>query len=133
MSRHPATRGFIPDFSAYLENHYPIDDAYQDHVLIEKLGEFLKHIITAKNPSCDLKCVGCKMEKMDRSKSKTDREFIDKCSKHSASGSISQFYYASFGNNPLGIAIGIDSNTRTAFFFALDCHHKIRSYHGKLG
>lgn len=132
MGKHPAKRGFLPDFSCYLERDYPIADAYEDATLINSLGDFLKCLVTAQNPLVDLKTIGCHVEKMDRSGNKDDKKFIKKCSTASVA-MISQVYYVSFGNNPKGMAFGIDSTARIAYIFAVDRHHRIRAWHGKLG
>jgi hypothetical protein len=122
MTTKPAPRGFLPDFSKYLHSDFPIEKAYGNHVLIEKLCGLLKLLPTASNPAVDLKKNGgCKKLEKLTPKDKQERAFISKCAFQEG-----QIYYAAFGDNPYRIVFGTDNNRRVAYFFALDTKHSIR-------
>ena len=115
-----ATRGFLPDFSKYLSKDYPIEAAYQNRILIDKLKRLVSELLTTINPAQDLQNNSlCK--KLELLKPETDRNFLNKCD--FPEGKV---YYATFGNNPYRIVFGIDTNQRIAYFFALDNCHSIR-------
>lgn len=118
----PAKRGFLPDFSKYLEKDYPIEEAYKCKPLIDKLSKLLSILPTMANPVRELKESGVcrKIEKLGTGPSK-ERTFIDKCK-----FSLGPIYYLAFGNNPYRVVIGIDSSTRRVYFFALDPKHVVR-------
>lgn len=119
-SRTSATRGFLPDFSRYLFKEYPIETAYQNRILIDKLKRLVSELLTTINPAQDLQNNNlCK--KLEQLKPETDRKFLNKCA--FPEGKV---YYAAFGNNPYRIIFGIDTNQRIAYFFALDNCHSVR-------
>lgn len=124
-------RGFVPDFSCYLERYYPLDDAYEEPRLIERLGNIIRDLLFESQPIADLTGKGwCKkLEKMTPSK---DKEFFKRCSTIEEITVLS-LYYASFGNNGQGIVIGFDFSVRKAYILAIDRKHSIRRYHGKFG
>ena len=115
-----ATRGFLPDFSRYLFKDYPLEAAYQNRILIEKLKKLVSDLLTTQNPAQDLQNNGaCK--KLELMRPETDKKFLAKCD-----FSEGYVYYAAYGNNPYRIVFGIDTNRRIAYFFALDTCHSIR-------
>ncbi len=120
LTKNACVRGFLPDFSKYLERHYPVEAAYTVSALIDKLGKLLQALVTTQNPAQDLQNNGLckKLEKMSPSKDKTFFGKID-----FPQGPI---YYAAFGDNPYRIVFGIDSNTRRAYFLALITDHSVR-------
>ncbi len=124
--------GFLPDFSLYLEKHFPIEEVYTKQPFINKLGEILKSIISEENPTFELQDRGLcnKAEKMDPKK---DKDFFNKLSGIGARSATIYPYYLSFGNNGYGIVLYLDPSNRHAYFLALDIEHKIRRWHGKLG
>ena len=113
-------RGFLPDFSRYLYKYYPIDDAFDNADLVEKLKGMVANLLTVVNPMREMQSNGfCKkFEKMTPQK---DKDFLRKCY-------IADCYpyYASFGDNAYRIVVAIDTNTRIAYFLALDTKHSIR-------
>lgn len=115
-----ARRGFLPDFSRYLYKHYPIDDAFNNADLVSKLKDMVANLLTMVNPMWEMQSNGfCKkFEKMTPQK---DKEFLRKCDIADCFP-----YYASFGNNAYRIVVAIDTNTRIAYFLALDTKHSIR-------
>lgn len=124
--------GFVPDFSFYLERHYPIGAIYSKPAFVEKIGNILKDIITEENPASQLQqknlCKKC--EKMNPGQ---DKDFFKKLSAIGEKASTIFPYYLSFGDNKYGIALFLDSSNRHIYFLALDVDHKIRRWHGKLG
>ena len=124
--------GFLPDFSLYLDKHFPIEKVYSKPAFIEKLGNILKELIIEANPAFGLQKKGfCnKFEKMSPSQ---DKEFFSKLSNVGDKAVAMYPYYSSFGNNGYGMVIYLDPGNRHAYFLALDVEHKIRKYHGKLG
>lgn len=124
--------GFLPDFSLYLNNHFPIDKVYEKPSFIEKVGDILKSIICEENPTFELQQKGLceKAEKMNPHK---DKDFFKKLSGIGEKSQTLFPYYLSFGNNGYGIVLYLDPSNRHAYFLALDVNHKIRRWHGKLG
>ena len=118
----PSPRGFLPDFSRYLSDDYPIVDAYKNSTLISKLCRLLSELPVAVNPARELQQKGCckKLEKFTP-KDKHEKSFIEKCSFQEG-----QLYYAAFGDCSYRIVFGINSSERIAYFFALDTKHSIR-------
>lgn len=112
--------GFLPDFSRYLHKDYPIDDAFNNDDLINKLKDMVANLLTMVNPMWEMQSNGfCKkFEKMTPQK---DKDFLRKCDIVDCYP-----YYASFGNNAYRIVVAIDTNTRIAYFLALDTKHSIR-------
>lgn len=131
-NRDKLTIGFLPDFSFYLERHYPIEAIYSKPAFVEKIGNILKDIITEENPAFQLQqknlCKKC--EKMNPSQ---DKDFFKKLSTIGEKASTIFPYYLSFGDNKYGIALFLDSSNRRVYFLALDVDHKIRRWHGKFG
>lgn len=124
--------GFVPDFSLYLDKHFPIEKVYNKPAFVEKLGNVLKELLAEDNPAFELQKKGfCnKFEKMSPSQ---DKDFFAKLSNVGDKVAAMYPYYSSFGNNGYGMVIYLDSGNRHAYFLALDVEHKIRKYHGKLG
>ena len=124
--------GFVPDFSLYLDKHFPIRKVYEKPAFIEKIGKVLKELLVEENPASELQRNGfcSKFEKMSPSK---DRDFFSKLAMVGEKASAVYPYYASFGNNGYGMVIYLDPGNRHAYFLALDVEHKIRRFHGKLG
>lgn len=124
--------GFLPDFSLYLERHFPVEDIYKDQSFVNKLSEILKSIISEENPTFELQNSGLcsKAEKMDPRK---DKEFFNKLSGIGMRSATIYPYYLSFGNNGYGIVLYLDTSNRRAYFLALDLKHRIRKWHGKFG
>lgn len=119
-SNNITTRGFLPDFSKYLFKDFPIETAYACNPAIQKLKHLVSELLTTKNPAQDLQNNGlCK--KLEKMTPQQDRKFIQKC------GFVDgQLYYAAYGRNPYRIILGIDTNQRIAYFFAIDTTHSVR-------
>lgn len=120
VSRRP---GFLVDFSLYKDKHWPIDEAYEDKTLIDKLGDFMKAMLWAQNPrTCEL---GLKMEQLNP---RQDRDIIAKC--NFAEGPL---YYASFHGQARGFVFGINSTTQRAYILGASKKHVFRAYHNHKG
>ena len=132
MNKNRSAIGFLPDFSQYLYDDFPLSDAYHDIALITKVGEMIKMLLLAKNPMRELQDAGVchKFEKMTK---QADKKFFKICTQSVENFAVLQLYYASFGNNGRGVVVGFNTTTRFAYFLAVDTHHKIRQYHGKFG
>ena len=116
-------RGFLVDFSLYKEKHWPIDEAYTDTILIDKIGDFMKALLWAENP---LRCNLClKMEPLNP---KQDKGIISKCNFDKG-----PLYYASFRGQARGFVFGIDSTIRRAYILGASRKHVFRPYHGQYG
>lgn len=114
-------RGFLPDFSQYRYNHFPLEKAYCEEKLIKKLGDFIREALWTENPY-ELRCLGLKFEKLNP---QTDKRMIGICNDPTTSNLI----YASFPKSPLGFVFSFNTNTQVIRIFGLDTEHEIRTFH----
>ena len=113
-----AEKGFLPCFSKYLFDKYPIDNAYQNKTFIDKVGKFLSIMMTTPNPS-QLKDKGaCHKTMLLDPKDHEGRRVISECSWEK-----SLIYRAGFGDNKMRIIFGIESSKQICYIFALDANH----------
>lgn len=116
-------RGFLVDFSNYKDEHWPIEAAYTDKVLIDKIGDFMKALLWSENPSrCGL---GFSVEQLNP---REDGKIISKCNFDK-----SAIFYASFSGQARGFIFGIDKTIQRVYILGASPKHVFRKWHNKYG
>lgn len=114
--------GFLPCFSHYLYNKFPINDFYQNGVFVGKVALILREILTCLNPIVDLKMrTGCKSIMPVTPDSLEGRRIINLCARGEG-----KLYRLDFGKNKMRVIIGLedDGRKRLCHFFGFDAAHE---------
>lgn len=116
-------RGFLPCFSKYLFEHYPIDRLYEHSQFVEKVKHLLSNFIDCESP-VDLKKRGVGKEiKPIRPDDRESIRIIKQCS------SPKNLFRIDYGDNPFRIIFSLSNEDRLAHIFAFDTTHS--TYSGK--
>lgn len=111
-------RGFVPCFEKYNDKKYPLDNAYRDKDLIDKLSVFLSRIIITKSYSALVSDGLCKEVAIVKPDSLEGKRVI------SQFDYTDKIYRAKFGNNGRRILFGLSHSNRFCYILGLDCSHQ---------
>lgn len=111
-------RGFVPCFEKYNDRKYPLEHAYKDKDLIDKLSNFLSKIITTKSYSTLVAEGLCKEVMMVKPDSLEGKRVI------SQFDYADKIYRAKFGSNGRKILFGLSHGNRYCYILGLDHDHQ---------
>lgn len=113
--------GFLPCFSHYLYDRFPLDDFYRNSTFVTKISQVLQQLPTCNNPLVDLKqMTGCQSIMQIVPDSNEGKRIIQMCS-----WSDGKIYRLDFGKNKMRVILGLydDGKKRLCFFFGFDAEH----------
>ncbi len=111
-------RGFVPCFEKYNDKHYPLEAAYRDKDLIDKLCVFLSKIVTTSSYSTLVGNGLCKEVMQVKPDSLESKRIIGQFSYSD------KIYRAKFGNNGRKILFGLSHSNRYCYILGLDFSHQ---------
>jgi len=119
-------QGFVPCFSYYCFNRYPILGLYSNQVYVEKLRQLLRCALVVVNPTqlCKQFGVGKEIQPIRPTDHQSKRIIRD------AGGYPYQMYRIDYGDMPFRIVFGIQPNPRIIHIIMIDTKHK--TYSGKI-
>lgn len=109
-------RGFLPCFSVYREDKFPIEKLYEKNQYVDKAKLLISSLIDSKSPF-DLKTKIGQEIKAIRPESKEEKYLI------SLFSSPHELYRIDYGNNPFRVVFGLSHQRRMAFIYAFDTNH----------
>ncbi len=113
--------GFMPCFSHYLYNKFPLEAFYQNETFVGKVSKILQELPTCANPIVDLKeRTGCQDLFQVTPDSHEGKRIIAMCSWNEG-----KIYRLDFGKNKMRVIMGLYDNNgkRHCLFFGLDASH----------
>ncbi|MBU0578839.1 hypothetical protein KKE34_03495 [Patescibacteria group bacterium] len=110
------SRGFLPCFSKYRHQDFPIDNLYTKNGHISKLKHLLSCLIDSKSPLEIKQSLGREIQVI-RPTDKESKRLI------SLFGLTCQLYRIDYGNTPFRILFGLSNQNREAYVVAIDTNH----------
>lgn len=113
--------GYLPCFSRYLYDKFPLEDFYRNKVFVNKISVILSEVLTCNNPQVDLKeRTECKSIMHITPDSAEGKRIIKMCS-----WSGGKLHRLDFGNNKMRVIVGIEDSEDKRLFhvFGLDAKH----------
>lgn len=112
------TNGFLPCFSKYKFDNYPIQNLYAENSQVEKVKRLLSALVDTINPLELTKKYGVGKEiQTIRPDSRDGKQIIKMCS------FPYNLYRIDYGDTPFRIIFGITNEPRIAYIFAFDTKH----------
>lgn len=114
--------GFLPCFSHYLYDKFPLEDFYKNKVFVDKVAVVLHEILTCCNPIAEItRRTGCTSIMHITPDSAEGRRIINMCS-----WDLDKLYRLDFGKNKMRVIVGLEETEdgkRLFHFFGLDAKH----------
>jgi len=111
------SRGFLPCFSKYRHQNFPIENLYTKNVYVNKLKHLVSCLIDSKSPLEIKQSIGQEVQVIRP----TDKESKRLISLFDLP--LCQLYRIDYGNTPFRIMFGLSNPNREAYIVAIDTKH----------
>ena len=112
-----AKRGFLPCFSAYDHNHFPVEKLYDLDSNVRRAKALVSAFIDSESPSAIKNQIGGKDIKPIRPDSQEGKRLIQHFS------FPYEIFRVDYGRTPLRIIFGLSKADRMAYILAFDVSH----------
>lgn len=109
-------RGFLPCFSKYRHQDFPIENLYTRSGYVDKLKHLVSSLLDAKSPFEIKQAIGQEVQVIrpdDKESKRLIKLFALPC----------QLYRIDYGNTPFRILFGLSPENREAYIVAIDTNH----------